>query len=163
MADFKVIETQEQFDTAIKERIERAEKNAEKRVREEFAEWSSPDALKNINAKHSEEIKALNEKYSKELEKYSGYDEKFKEQESKIHDLEIGALKTRIASEKGLSFDAVEFLHGDNEESIRSSADKLANLSGRSHAFGFTKNTEEKPGDPKEEAFREIARRFGKN
>mgnify|MGYP002513541595 CR=1 FL=1 len=84
MTDFKPINTQEEFDERIKERLERAEKKA----RESFNGWTSPDDLKSLSAKHSDEIKALKEAHAKEMEKYAGYDEKFNEQASKIHSLE---------------------------------------------------------------------------
>ena len=162
MADFKVIETQEQFDERIKERLERAEKNAEKRIREEFTGWTSPADLQAINDAHAGELSALKDAQAKELEKYAGYDEKFSTQAARIKELETYALKVRIANEKGLPSSAVEFLRGDDEDAIKDSADKLAKLSGSAHAFGFTRNTEEKT-NPSAEAFREIARKYGKN
>lgn len=136
MADFKVISTQEEFDERIKERIERAEK----KVREEYKGWTSPDDLKLITEKHGNEIAKLNESHTEELKKYAGYDEKFSAQATRIHELEVGALKTRIANEKKLPFDAVEFLQGDDEKSIIDSADKLSKLA--SVRSGFTRNTE---------------------
>ena len=161
MAEFKIIETQEQFDERIKERLERAEKNAEKKIREEFAGWTSPDDLKALNDAHAGELSALKDAQAKELEKFAGYDEKFNTQAARIKELETDALKTRIATEKGLPASAVEFLHGEDEQAIKDSADKLAKLSGSGHALGFTRNTEEKT-NPSAEAFREIARKYGK-
>ena len=160
MADFKIIETQEQFDERIKERLERAEKSAANKAREEFAGWTSPDDLKALNDAHAQELEALRTTQAKELEKYAGYDEKFTAQEKKIHELETSALKFKIATEKGLSPEAVEFLKGDSEDAIKDSADKLVKLSGGS-PVGFTKNTEPRT-NPTAEAFREIARKYGK-
>lgn len=162
MADFKIIETQEQFDERIKERVERAERNAEKKIREEFTGWTSPADLQALNEAHAGELSALKETHAKELEKYAGYDEKFNTQAARIKELETDALKVRIATERGLPTSAVEFLNGDNEDAIKDSADKLAKLSGSAHAFGFTRNTEEKT-NPTADAFREIARKYGKN
>jgi hypothetical protein len=158
MAEFKVIETQEQFDERIKERIERAEK----KIREEFTGWTSPADLQALNEAHAGEISALKDAQAKELEKYAGYDEKFNTQAARIKELETDALKVRIANEKGLPTSAVEFLRGDDEETITDSADKLAKLSGSAHVFGFTRSTEEKT-NPTAEAFREMARKYGKN
>ena len=162
MADFKAIETQEQFDERIKERIERAEKAAEKKIREEYTGWTSPDDLKALNEAHAGELSALKDAQAKELEKFAGYDEKFNTQAARIKELETDALKVRIANEKGLPASAGEFLRGDDEDAITDSADKLAKLSGGAHAFGFTRNTEETT-NPTTEAFREIARKYGKN
>ena len=53
--EFKSINTQEDFDARIKERLERAEKA----VKKSFDGWTSPDDLKAIQAKHEEELKKL--------------------------------------------------------------------------------------------------------
>lgn len=151
---FKTIETQEQFDAIIKDRLSRAEKN----VRDEFKGWTSPEHLKEIETKYAEEIKSLKEAHSKEMEKYSGYDEKFEEQKKQIHSLEVTNLKNRIVSEKNLPLSAIEFLSGESEEEISESADRLSKLSQMSHFSGFTRNTEEPATDSRDEALREVAR-----
>lgn len=152
---FKVIETQEQFDSLIKDRLSRAEN----KVRDEFKGWASPESLKEIESKYESQIKTLKEEHSKELEKYSGYDAKFEEQNQKIHSLEVKNLKHRIVSEKNLPQSAIEFLSGENEEEISASADRLSKLSQMSaHVSGFTRNTETPQTDSKTEALREIAR-----
>lgn len=155
MAEFKVIETQEEFNARLKERVERAERLA----REEFNGWTSPDDLQKLNEAHAKEIETLNAAHAKEMEKYAGYDDKFKEFTGKIHELETTQMKTRIANEKRLPFDAIEFLTGDDEESISASADKLSKLSVHRQT-GFVRNTEEPVGDSKEQAFRELARKL---
>jgi hypothetical protein len=156
--EFKSINTQEDFDARIKERLERAEKA----VKKSFDGWTSPDDLKAIQTKHEEELKKLNDAHAEELKKYSGYDEKFVEQQNEIKSLKVDAMKTKIANEKNLPFDAIGFLQGEDEESIAASADKLAKLSTVSHSFGFTRNTETEKGDGKDDALRELARRFNK-
>ena len=137
MAEFKIINTQDEFDERIKERIERAEK----KVREEFKGWVSPDELNKLKENHSADIAKLKETHAEELKKYEGYDEKFTAQNTKIHELEIGALKTKIANEKKLPWDAIDFLQGDDEKSISESADRLSKLSAQRTVF--TRNTEE--------------------
>lgn len=154
MADFKVINTQEEFDERIRERIERAEK----KTRDEFKGWTSPDDLKKITEQHNADIAKLNDTHAEELKKYAGYDEKFAQQATRIHDLETAALKTRIATEKKLPLDAVEFLQGDDEKSINESADKLSRLS--AHSTTFTRNTERDNVDMKETMWRELASKF---
>lgn len=155
MTDFKAITTQEEFDERIKERLERAEKKA----RESFNGWTSPDDLKSLSAKHSDEIKALKEAHAKEMEKYAGYDEKFNEQATKIHTLEVSALKTRIATEKKLPMGAVEFLQGEDEQSITDSADRLSKLSAGSH-IGFVRSSEQTSESTFNSQLRELARKF---
>jgi hypothetical protein len=155
MAEFKVIETQEEFDERIKERIERAER----KVREEFKGWISPDEAKKIAEQNASKIESLNSAHSKELEKYAGYDEKFTAQANRIKELETNALKTKVANERHLPLDAVEFLHGDSEEAIVASADKLAKLSAPQFS-GITRNTE--TGNDSS-AWRELVRDLSQN
>lgn len=143
MADFKVINTQEEFDSAIKDRLERQDK----KTREEFKGWTSPDDLKALNEKHQTEIQSLNEAHQKELEKYAGFDEKISAYEAKIKGLEVSALKTRIANEKKLPFDAIEFLQGEDEKSIIESAERLSKLSGAGSSYGYVRNTETDKND----------------
>lgn len=157
MAEFKIINTQEEFDERIKERLERAEK----KIREEYKGWTSPDDLKALNEKHGAEVLKLNQRHAEELKKYEGYDKTFEEQKSKIHALEVSALKTKIANAKQLPFDAVEFLQGDDEQSITESADRLSKLStGYSH--GFTRTTEEPQESSMDQALRGLAQSFNK-
>lgn len=157
MAEFKSITTQEEFDERIKERLERAEK----KVREEYKGWTSPDDLKALNEKHGAEVLRLNQTHADELKKYEGYDKTFEEQKSKIHSLEVSALKTRIANAKQLPYDAIEFLQGDDEQSINESADRLSKLSG-GYSHGFTRNLEAPQESAIEQAYRGLAKSFEK-
>ena len=151
MADFKEIKTQEEFDAAIKDRLERAER----KIREEFKGWTSPEDLKKLADTHKSEIDSINQAHSKELEKYAGYDEKFTQQQSRIHELEVSGLKTKIANDKKLPFEAIEFLQGDDEKSIEESAERLSRLAG-AHMSGYTRNTERDPGDSKDRVWRDL-------
>lgn len=152
MADFKAITTQDEFDAAIKDRLERAER----KIREEYKGWTSPDDLKKLADTHKSEIDSINSAHSKELEKYAGYDEKFSQQASRIHELEVSGLKTKIANEMKLPFDAVEFLQGEDEKSIQESAEKLSKLS-NVHPSGYVRNTERDTGDAKDQVWRDFA------
>lgn len=158
MAEFKVINTQEEFDERIKERIERAEKKAA----DAFKGWLSPEEVETLKKAHKGEIEKINAAHAEALKKYEGYDEKFTEQANKIKALEVQALKTKIATEKKLPLDAVEFLQGEDEETITANAEKFLKLSG-SHSQGFTRNTETPQGDAKEQQWREVSRSLQKN
>ena len=50
------------------------------------------------------------------------------DRDSKIKGYEVSAMKHRIAHESGLSYDAVDFLQGSDEDTIRASADKFKNV-----------------------------------
>ena len=152
MTDFKPINTQEEFDERIKERLSRAEK----KIREEYSGYMSVDDVKILKADHAKEIEKLKASHADELKKYEGYDEKFTAQATKIHELETSALKTKIAMTKKLPMDAIEFLQGDDEKSITESADKLSKLSAPTFN-GFTRNTEPKVDTSADSAYRELA------
>lgn len=155
MADFKAINTQEEFDNAIKDRLARAEN----KIRDEYKSWISPDDQAKTAEKYKAEIENLKAAHSKELEKYAGYDQKFADFETKIHGYEVSALKAKIAQEKKLPLESVEFLQGEDEESIKQSADRLASLT--HGTFGFTRNTES-PKEDKDSAWREMAQKLSK-
>ena len=142
MADFKAITTQEEFDAAIKERIDRAEKKTRETVAAEYAGWMKPEDVKRLKEEHATALKELNESHAKALEKYAGYDDKFNEMTAKVHEYEVREIKNRVAREKKLPYEAVDFLQGDDEKAITESADRLANLTGTTHSFGMTRNTE---------------------
>lgn len=160
MTDFKEITTQEEFDERIKERLSRAEKS----IRKEYESYIAPEALEKLKATHSKEIEDLKASHTKEMEKYAGYDEKFTAQTAKIHELETSALKTKIAMSKKMPFEAIEFIQGDDEESITKSADKLCELSApqRSTIVGFTRNTESPSDSDVDASYRALAQKFAK-
>lgn len=120
MSDFKIIETQEQLDKVIGDRLKRERDTVTKEyegylspedVAKKYEGYLSPDDLK---------------------EKYKGYlsPEDAEKKDAKIKAYEIDSVKTRIAHELGLSYDAVGFLRGDNEEEIKQSAERLKHLVG---------------------------------
>ena len=120
MSDFKVIETQEQLEEVLKERLKRERETTEKKyesylspedVEKKYKDHLSPDAVK---------------------EKYKDYltPEEAAKLNAKLKGYETDSVKTRIAHEMGLSYDAVGFLSGEDEESIKKSAEKLKGLVG---------------------------------
>ena len=98
MSEFKEIKTQEEFDTAIKERLARENKKYEGFV--------SPDKLAELKADYEKEIS--------------------KEYEGKIAKYESDSVKTRIANEMGLPSSIASRLKGSNEEEIRKDAESFA-------------------------------------
>lgn len=146
MADFTVIETQEQFDAAIKDRLGREKaKFAEQLAGYDETKAKLTDAEKQI-AELTNALTAANEKIS-------GFDEQIAERDSKISDYATRAAKTQIAHEMGLPFDAVGFLKGDTEDEIRSSAESLKNLVGAQKVAPLASNDGANL-DPKEAALR---------
>ncbi len=126
MGDFKVIETQEQFDAAVADRIKRAKETAEKK----YEGWTSPEDLEKLTADHKAKLDELNGSLNAANDKIANHDKEIADRDSKIKQYETDSVKTRVAHEMGLSYDAVTFLRGDDEDSIRKSAESLKGLVG---------------------------------
>ena len=121
MSDFKVIETQEQLDEIIKDRIARAEAKAA----EKYADYED---IKAKSADKDKQIAALSEKLEKQSGLTADYDSKLAELQAKVDEYATAAVKTKIAHEVGLPYELAKKLEGDNEEAIRADAQSLAKL-----------------------------------
>lgn len=126
MADFTVIETQEQFDAAIGERIKREKETLAKK----YEGYLSPEDFKTKTSEYDTKIGDLDKALKEANEKIAGHDKEIAERDKKIKDYESSSLKTRVAHEAGLSYDAVKFLRGETEDDIKKSAESLKALVG---------------------------------
>lgn len=75
------------------------------------------------------EREAVEQKYANHIAPET-YQKEKGEWEKQKKAYEIASTKVKVAHEMGLSHDAVEFLHGDDENSIKKSAEKLKGLAG---------------------------------
>ena len=119
MSEFKTIETQEEFDAAIKARLDRNTKTVTDEVRKSYEGYISPDEAIKLTEQVDSLTKALTEK------------------ETAITDLtaknkayETASVKARIAHEKGLPYELAERLSGETEKDIAADAEKLAQFVG---------------------------------
>ena len=128
MAEFQKIETQEQLDAVIGERIKRERESLAKK----YEGYLSPDDAKAKNEEYEKQIGDLNIALKDANEKITKHDKEIAERDSKIKGYETASVKARIAHESGLSYEAVDFLKGEDEDSIRKSADALKTLMGSS-------------------------------
>lgn len=142
---FKAIETQEELDNIVKERLKREREANNKR----YEGWTSP----------SDHQKAL-EEANQTLEEYK----KARETDSQtIEDLtaknaayETASLKSRIAHEVGLSLEWTGRISGEDEQSIRADAESLKKLVGTGTPLP-TKNPESGENlDPSKTAFKSV-------
>lgn len=123
---FEPITTQEDFDKAIAERINRAKDQ----TRKEFDGWLSPDDVKAQTEKLTSEnatMAATIQTQIADIETLKGEAEKTKQQIAKY---ETDSVKTRVANELGLSIESLEFIGGGTEDEIRASAQALKKLVG---------------------------------
>lgn len=127
MSEFKVIETQEEFDTAISQRLER-ERNT---IRKEYEGFLSPeDVQKKYEGFLSPE--QVQEKYKDYLTP-----EQVAEKDAVIKNYEKKAMKVQVAMEAGIPYELAEKISGDTEEDMQKDAKTLA---------GFLKKGNPYPG-----------------
>ena len=126
---FKPIETQEDFDKAVSERINRERETLNKK-------FSDYDQLKNQNEKLTKENTSLQSTVKENTEKYADYDKNIEGLNSKISGYETEKLRTKVALENGIPYDLAGRLVGDNEEDLKADAERFA---------GFVKGREPVP------------------
>ena len=145
MSDFTVIETHEQFEQAVEERL-----NAE---REKYSGYLSPD---DVAEKYKDYLSP------DEVEKkYTGYisAQEAAEKDTKIKQYEQQTVRTKVAKELGLSYEAADFIKGDNEEEMKKSAEALKGILGKNQAPPLRSN-ETGQGSDKDEALRNTLRKL---
>lgn len=155
MADFKPIETQEQFDEMIKERLERNTKTVTENVTKQFEGYISPEDFQTKAKDLTGQIETL------KTEK-STFETQVKELEGKVHSYEIGSVKTKVAHEFKIPYELSHKLSGETEEEIRKDAENLSKYVGNvCQAPVF--NAETPPGKSKDEAFRRTLAKLKEN
>lgn len=116
MADFIAINTQEEFDKRISERLRRESEKYQEQINNLTKE------NENLSVQLGEKNRAL-EKSSKDIE---GYTSQITELSGKMTRYEMEKLKTTIALQNGIPYDLASRLQGDDEESISEDAKRLA-------------------------------------
>lgn len=157
MGDFTPIETQEQFDAAIGERIKRERETQEKK----YNNYISPDDFAAKSKEYEARIEELNKKIADANERLTGYDRQIADRDAKIKGYETDSVKTRIAHETGLSYDAIKFLQGEDEENIRKSAQALKSLCGSNQTAPLADS--EHVADAQTAAYKKLAAGITKN
>lgn len=157
--EFTQIETQEQFDAMVKDRVERAKSAGAKEARKEFeTQLKDLESIKDQLTSKDSEIEALKAKITDFEGAKKTSDESYHAMEKELSELKLKALKTNVAIEAGLPADLADRLTGEDEETLKADAEKLASYVSKRVAPNFT--NEEVPTDPKEEGYREMARFF---
>lgn len=110
--EFTAITTQEEFDQRIGDRLKRERESIE-------SKYKDYDDLKTKNSEKDARIGEL-EKQLQDAKKE--YENDLAEKDARIKGYESDSVKTRIAREMGLSFEAIDFISGEDEEAIRKSA-----------------------------------------
>ena len=128
---FKPIETQEELDNIIKERLKRERETTQKK----YEGWISPED-------HQKAIDDANKAFDDLRKAREGDEQTIADLTAKNKAYETASLKSRIAHEVGLSYEWIDRISGDDEQSIRADAESLKKLVGAGTQPIPTKNTE---------------------
>lgn len=143
MADFTPINTQEEFDAAIKERLKRDREAQAKK----FENWVSPEDQQKRASEYEKQIKALQDAAAESEKVLAEKDAKIAEGARYRTDLE----KTRIALAVGLDPKYADRLKGENEEEWKADAAVLAKDFAAAHRTAPLGSSESSPAPGKAE------------
>lgn len=121
MAEFKPIETQEELDAIIG----RTRKEATERAEKKYADY---DSVKSTNAELTEKLAAAEKAATDTADKYKDYDHNISGLQEKVKKYELDSIRTRVALESGLPYEAAGRLRGETEEEIKADAELFAGL-----------------------------------
>lgn len=154
MAEFTPITTQEQFDTAISERLRRERETAGKR----FEGWTSPEELEKLKADYDGKLQDLQGELDTANSTISGHAAELAARDQKIAKYETDSVKTRVAMETGLPYAMAQRLTGDTEDAIRADAQSLLDAMGpKAEAPLATSEVRDNGSGPDRSAFRALA------
>lgn len=123
MSDFVKIETQEEFDKRIADRIQRERKSVE----EKYADY---ETIKKEHDSFKTQIDDLNKLVSESKTKAEESAKTINELNSKCKAYETSSVKMRTALDVGLPYQMAERLSGETEEDIRKDAEALKEMMG---------------------------------
>ena len=147
MSDFTPINTQEEFDAAIKDRLARQES----KIRGEYSDY---DNLKKQSESWATEKQSYEKTIADNKTAYDALNNQLSEATGKIAVYETDALKTKIAIETGLPMELRGYINGSTEDEIRKSAEELGK---------FTKGSQVPPlANPEGEPSKNDFERTGK-
>lgn len=145
MGDFKIIESQEELDTLIGERIARE--------RNKYADY---EELKAKATEYNEQIAKLNENNKALEDKLLVTASTIDDLNKKVNAYEIDSVKTKVCLDMGLPYELAKRLNGTTEDEIRSDAENMKGLFGNLRVAPVA-SAEPHLTNSKEDALRELA------
>lgn len=115
MSEFKTIETQEELDSIIKDRLDRNTKKITAEVTKQFEGYISPDE----QAKLTKQIETLTAQLTEK-------DTAIADLTAKNTAYETASVKARIAREYGIPAELADRISGTNEDEYKADAENLA-------------------------------------
>ena len=159
MSEFKVIETQEQLDAIIGERVKRAERRAEERAAEKYSDY---DDLKTRAETYEKQIADLSDQLKGGESKQAEFTKQIEELTGKVHQYETASVKTKVALELGLPYQLADKLSGDDEDAIREDAKRMAEFVAKPAAPIGAMEPDNSKANPGDVALMNMARQLGK-
>lgn len=147
MSEFKTIETQEELDNIIKERI--------RREREKFGDY---DDLKERVSELESENSALKATVEETKQTIAESDAQITELQGQVSNYETASLRTRIALQNGLPYDLADRLQGADEEALKADAEHLAGFMRPAIPQAPLRDTEPPIGDDKTVQMKQMLR-----
>lgn len=145
---FKTIETQEELDRIIQDRLTRE--------REKYADY---DEIKSKNVDLEKQIGTLQTTIEESSNAAKTHEQMVADLNKQIAGYETANLRTRIALQNGLPIDLADRLVGDDEASIKADAERLAGfVSKKQQTPPPLKTTENTNGNDKDSSWLQAVR-----
>lgn len=122
MSEFKAITTQEEFESALKKRLEQKERE----VSERFKDYLSPEDAAKLKGGYEDQIKGLNESMTAANEKIKTHDAEMADMKAKAEKAELDLLRGKVATSKGVPLGLADRLIGSTKEELEKDAEALA-------------------------------------
>lgn len=142
MSEFKAITTQEEFDKAIQDRLNRQKETLENQYKESSKKFADYEQLRTRNAELETQVGTLQKTVEDSKTSSANYDKQLKELNAKITGYETTSMRTKIALQHGLPYEFASRLIGEDENSIIEDAKKIAEFIGKSEPVPPLKDTE---------------------
>ena len=129
---FTPINTQEEFDAAIADRLSRDRQKYAKQFEAEMKEkgWKTTEEVASLTKDLTDKVAALTAQVQSQTETINGHQAEVDGLNAKLHNYETASVKTAVALEMGIPYQMASRLSGDTEEAIRADAKAMAALIG---------------------------------
>lgn len=124
MSDFKIIETQEDFDKAIQSRL----KQKDRELADKYKDYLSPDDVTALKADYDKQLEDANKLVEEANNKLSTFDETVSNLTQRAETAENKLLKNKVAYENKLPIELSDRLIGSTEEELKADAEKLSGI-----------------------------------
>lgn len=121
MSDFTPIETQEDFDKAIKARL--AQKDRE--LADKYKDYLSPEKAEEMKANYGKQLEEANKLVKEAQDKLKTFDDTVSELTKRAETAEVSLLKHKIAIENNVPIGNAHRLIGTTEEELKADAIKF--------------------------------------